>query len=224
MRDVRAFWHALERRLPEVDRDREREIASSVLLVLRSRIRPAEAHDLERALPSDLGYIRSLPGAEPGTHVSGGEDKVEYEDFVRRVRALARLSGIAEAERATCAVLGALCEVIPEEQARRLEDRLSPGLRALWRGEEWPGRRAGGAVGGSAGAREEAPSETTRPSGSVADGTAGPRDAAAGGPAGPRNGAAGGVTGSSEGAAGGAPGPADGAADGPNGPGAVAAR
>ena len=173
MRDVRAFWHALERRLPEVDRDREREIASSVLLVLRSRIRPAEAQDLERALPSDLGYIWSLPVGEPGTHVSSGEGELEYEDFVRRVRALARLSGIAEAERATCAVLGALCEVIPQEQARRLEDRLSPGLRALWRGEEWPGRKGGGAMGSPPAPSGAGPGE------GAADGATGPSSAAA---------------------------------------------
>ena len=52
MRDAREFWRALERRLPEVDRDREREIACSVPLVLRSRIQREHARHLEAAWPS----------------------------------------------------------------------------------------------------------------------------------------------------------------------------
>jgi len=141
MRDAREFWRALERRLPEVDRDREREIACSVLLVLRSRIHGEHARHLEAALPSELGYLWTLPGVErgePGADPATPPER-EYEDFMARVRELARLSGIAEAARATCAVFGALGEVIPEEQARMLEGQLPPGLQALWRGESWPG-------------------------------------------------------------------------------------
>ena len=141
MQDAREFWRALERRLPEVDRDREREIACSVLLVLRSRIQREHARHLEAALPSDLDYLWTLPGVERGEPVTdpAAPPEYEYQDFMARVRELARLSGIAEAARATCAVFGALCEVIPEEQARTLEGQLSPGLQALWRGESWPG-------------------------------------------------------------------------------------
>lgn len=142
MRDAHGFWRALERRLPEVDRDREREIACSVLLVLRSRIQPEHARDLEGALPAELEYLWTLPGVEPGTRITDAALPLEYEyeDFVTRVRELAHLSGIAEAARATCAVFGALCEVMPEQKARDLERQLSPGLQALWRGESWPGR------------------------------------------------------------------------------------
>lgn len=145
MRDRQEFWRALERRLPEVDRDREREIACSVLLVLRSRIPGEQARHLEAALPSELGYLWSLPGAEPDGAAwdPAAPPEHAYVDFVARVRELARLSGIAEAARATCAVFGALGEVIPEDQARMLEGQLPPGLQALWRGEPWPGPAAG---------------------------------------------------------------------------------
>jgi len=155
MRDAREFWRALERRLPEVDRDREREIACSVLLVLRSRIQREHARDLEAALPSDLEYLWSLPGAERGEPATdaAAPPEHEYQDFMARVRELARLSGIAEAARATCAVFGALCEVIPEEQARTLEEQLSPGLQALWRGESWPGKAVDATEPGRSGAR-----------------------------------------------------------------------
>lgn len=155
MRDARGFWQALERRLPEVERDREREIACSVLLALRSRIQPEDARRLEGALPSELGYLWSLPGAEAGTHTGGSAAEAEhgYEDFMRRVRELARLSGIAEAARATGAVFGALCEVIPPQQAQDLESQLPPGLQALWRGEPWPGKALDAAERGRSRAR-----------------------------------------------------------------------
>src|SRR5690606_21543684 len=102
MRDRREFWRALERRLPEVDRDREREIACSVLLVLRSRIPGEQARHREAALPSELGYLWSLPGAEPDGAAwdPAAPPEHAYVDFVARVRELARLSGIAEAARA----------------------------------------------------------------------------------------------------------------------------
>lgn len=157
MQDAHGFWRALERRLPEVDRDREREIACSVLLVLRSHIRPEHAHDLERALPAELEYLWTLPGVDSGMRMTDAraplEYEYEYEQFVTRVRELARLSGIAEATRATCAVFGALSEVIPEHKARDLEQHLSPGLQALWRGEPWPGGPADAARPGHSRAR-----------------------------------------------------------------------
>jgi uncharacterized protein (DUF2267 family) len=53
---------------------------------------------------------------------------MQYRELITEVQKLGNLISFDEAERATLAVMGALCEVVSQEQARRVEACLPPKL------------------------------------------------------------------------------------------------
>lgn len=135
-REAREFWQALERRLPEEERGREREIAESVLVLLRHRILPEEAQHLKAEFPDELKelWARRRIGMEE-EHSARAVVDLDHNWFLEGVRELADLPDLPEAARATAAVFGAVREIISDTEAEHLEDQLPSGLRELWRGE-----------------------------------------------------------------------------------------
>ncbi len=135
-RDGRVFWESLERRLPAGARGREREVARSVLVLLRHRIRPEEAQHVTRELPPEWQELWAMPGvgvAEERTSRPIAE--LDHDEFVGWVRDVTQLRDMAEAAQATGAVFGAVREVLSAEERDHVEHQLPSGLKELWRGE-----------------------------------------------------------------------------------------
>lgn len=134
-RDAREFWQALERRLPAEDRDRETDIARSVLVLLRHRIRPEEAQHIKEELPPELKELWATPGA--GIAEERGSRPVtelDHNRFLERVLELNALPDMEHAARATAAVFAAMREVISDTEANHIENELPSGLKELWTG------------------------------------------------------------------------------------------
>lgn len=137
-RDGRAFWEALERRLPEGARGRERDVARSVLLLLRHRIRPEEAQHVTHELPPALKELWAMTGVGvEEEHTGRPIAELDHNEFVGWVRDIAQLRDMAEAAHATRAVFAAVREVLPAEERDHIEHQLPAGLKELWRGEHW---------------------------------------------------------------------------------------
>ncbi|HEX7119869.1 MAG TPA: DUF2267 domain-containing protein [Longimicrobiales bacterium] len=135
-RDARDFWHALERRLPDEDRPREEDIARSVLVLLRSRIRPEEARHLREALPAEIKELWATPGTGVAEEHTGRPiDELDHNRFIERVRDLNAFPDMQRAARAAAAVFGAVREVISDTEADHVEHQLPAGLKELWRGD-----------------------------------------------------------------------------------------
>lgn len=136
--DAREFWQELERRLPEIEDepDRERMIAQSVLVLLRHRIPPAEVQHLKEELPDEikeLWSMRSIGLAEERS--ARPVVDLDHNWFLTGVKDLAGLSDMDEAARATAAVFGAVRGLISDTEARHVEQQLPAGLKELWRGD-----------------------------------------------------------------------------------------
>ncbi|HEX7090821.1 MAG TPA: DUF2267 domain-containing protein [Longimicrobiales bacterium] len=135
-RDGRAFWEALERRLPAGARGRERDIARPVLLLLRHRIRPEEAQHVMHELPPELQELWAMSGVGvEEEHTGRPIAELDHNEFVGWVRDIAQLRDMAEAAHATRAVFAAVREVLPAEERDHVEHQLPAGLKELWRGE-----------------------------------------------------------------------------------------
>ncbi|HEY8468622.1 MAG TPA: DUF2267 domain-containing protein [Longimicrobiales bacterium] len=139
-RDGRAFWKALERRLPAGARGRERDVARPVFLLLRHRIRPEEAQHVMHALPPELKELWAMPGVGVAEEHTGRPiAELDHNEFVGWVRDIAQLRDMAEAAHATRAVFAAVREVLPAEEREHVEHQLPAGLKELWRGERGDG-------------------------------------------------------------------------------------
>lgn len=135
-RDGRQFWESLERDLPRAARGRERDVARSVLLLLRQRIRPEEVQQLDRELPSELKELWAAHGiglAEERTQRPIAE--LDHDEFVDRVRETTGLHDPADAAHAAGAVFGAMRRYLSAEEIDHVERQLPAGLKELWRGD-----------------------------------------------------------------------------------------
>lgn len=161
-RDAGEFWRALERRLPGAGEARARQIARSVLVLLRFRIKPEGVYQLGNDLPEELGGLWTIPFATRSDHQRRPQSiDLSHNKFLERVQQLARLADVGQAAWATVAVFGAMREVISPTDAEQIEDQLPLGLKELWRVEA---AAAGGAPtprGGGNGSRSE-PLSVTR--------------------------------------------------------------
>lgn len=135
-RDAGEFWRALERRLPEDELDREREIARSVLILLRHRLLPEEAQHLKREFPEEMDELWAMRGI--GVAEEHGDRAVvdlDHNWFLTGVKDMADLPDMEHAARATAAVFGAVREIISDTESRHVEQQLPAGLKELWRGD-----------------------------------------------------------------------------------------
>ena len=135
-RDADDFWRALERGLPDQGRDREEDIARSVLVLLRHRIRPEEAQHLREELPEEIKELWATPGTGAAEERTGRPiTELDHNAFLERVIDLTALPDMQTAARATAAVFAAVREVISDTEADHVEHQLPSGLKELWRGD-----------------------------------------------------------------------------------------
>ncbi|HEX7049004.1 MAG TPA: DUF2267 domain-containing protein [Longimicrobiales bacterium] len=139
-RTANGFWEMLEARLPAEARGSERDVARSVLVLLRRRIRPEEAQHVKAELPDELKRLWAEPGVGLAEERTGRSiDEIDHNAFIAQVRDAARLPDLARAAEATAAVFAAVRQFLSGTEADHVESQLPAGLKALWRGEHRDG-------------------------------------------------------------------------------------
>jgi uncharacterized protein (DUF2267 family) len=133
-RETAGFWEAVHERWSAPDREREEDVALSVLVHFARRLPGPEAQHLKERLPAP---IQEWPELEPERRrvEQPPAERTSYTDFVFTI---ARENGIedpADADAAARGVFRALGRVLPDEERRHIAAQLPRDFQMVWNDE-----------------------------------------------------------------------------------------
>jgi uncharacterized protein (DUF2267 family) len=136
--EVERFFREVRDRAGLETREQVENAVRAVFGALRDRISPGGAANVASQLPRELRELWDAGVLHEAARVIGGVDRMDQEEFLRRVQNACHLPDINQAESVTRAVFAVLQEQITPGESHAVEAQLPPDLKEMWAEERPP--------------------------------------------------------------------------------------